>query len=129
MLEITPGAYEELKSCFKSKEAKPTIRIWLNEKGCHGASLKMLLHKSDSLKDEVFQQADFDVVIDKELVARLHSLTIDYVPEQNFRFITGNPEIGSRCMGCYVGMCLNNDFGQKKPSVSPFAKKTKIDKT
>lgn len=127
-LEITPVAYKELQSCFKSKSQKAVIRIWLNEKGCHGPSLKMILHENDALNDEIFTYADFDFVIDKPLAARMHKLQIDFEPGQNFKFKADNPEIGSRCMGCYVGMCLNNDFIKKQPSVSPFVKKTKVDK-
>lgn len=127
-LEITPIAYQELKSCFKNKNQKPVIRIWLNEKGCHGPSLKMILHESDAVNDELFTYDDFDFALDKPLAARMQVLEIDFVPGQNFRFKADNPEIGSRCMGCYVGMCLNNDFIKKKPSVSPFIKKTNVDK-
>ena len=127
-LEISPIAYNELKSCFKSKSQKAVIRIWLNEKGCHGPSLKMILHAGDPLNDELFTYDDFDFVIDKPLAARMNVLKIDFEPGQNFKFKTDNPAIGSRCMGCYVGMCLNNDFIGKKPSVSPFIKKTNVDK-
>lgn len=122
-LEITPAAYRELKSCFKNKAAKAVIRIWLNEKGCHGPSLKMLLHEAKPGEDELFCHDDFDIAVDKPLAARMQTLKIDFEPGQNFRFKTDNPEIGSRCMGCYVGMCLNNDFVKKKTSVSPFVKK------
>ena len=124
-LEITPVAYQELKSCFKSKIQKATIRIWLNEKGCHGPSLKMILHESNAVNDKIFTYEDFDFAVDKPLASRMNVLEIDYEPGHNFKFKADNPEIGSRCMGCYVGMCLNNDFVKKKPSVSPFAKKDK----
>lgn len=122
-LEITPAAYRELTSCFKNKTQKAVIRIWLNEKGCHGPSLKMLLHEAKPGEDDVFAYDDFDVTVDKPLAARMQTLQIDFVPGQNFRFKTDNPQIGSRCMGCYVGMCLNNDFVKKQPSVSPFVKR------
>lgn len=127
-LEITSTAYNELKSCFKSKSQKAVIRIWLNEKGCHGPSLKMILHAGNPLNDEFFAYDDFDFVIDKPLAARMSILEIDFEPGQSFKFKADNSEIGSRCMGCYVGMCLNNDFIKKKPSVSPFIKKTNVDK-
>lgn len=127
-LQITPGAYQELKSCFKSQNQKASIRIWLNALGCHGPSLKMLLHEGNAEKDEIFVYDDFNFVIDKPLAARMQHLSIDFEPGRSFRFTADNPDIGSRCMGCYVGMCLKNDFVQKPPSVSPFAKKTKVDK-
>lgn len=127
-LEITPAAYNELKTCFASQKQKAVIRVWLNEKGCHGPSLKMLLHAGDPLNDEIFAYDDFDFVIDKPLAARMHILKLDFEPGLNFKFKTDNPEIGSRCMGCYVGMCLVNDFSKKPPTVSPFVKKTNVDK-
>lgn len=96
-LEITPIAYQELKSCFKSKNQKPVIRIWLNGQGCHGPSLKMILHESDAVNDEIFTYDDFDFVIDKPLAARMQILEIDFEPGQNFKFKADNPEIGSRC--------------------------------
>lgn len=129
MLDITPRAFTELESCFKSPNKKAVVRIFLNEKGCHGPSLKMmLLDDADPVKDDIFEYAQFSIAVNRDLMANLNGLKLDYIPGLNFKMTAGNPEIGTRCMGCYVGVCINNAYAQKKPSVSPFVKKSKVDK-
>ena len=78
MLQITEKASEMIKLYLKDREEAPSIRLMLNEGGCSGPSVGMVLDESTD-KDVSFQEHGITVVVDKEFLEQIKPVTIDFV--------------------------------------------------
>lgn len=96
MFTVTEAARTEVAEYFKSHD-KGAIRVFLMEGGCGGPQLAMAVdEKKDT--DSVYQIADVEYLIEKDLLAKVQPIRIDFVVS-GFSIASALQE-GGGCSGC-----------------------------
>jgi len=105
MFTVTDEARTEVAEYFKSHD-KGAIRVFLMEGGCGGPQLAMALdEKKDT--DSVYQIAGVEYLIEKDLLAKVQPIEIDFVAD-GFR-IASSLQQGGGCSGCgSTGNCCSS---------------------
>jgi len=106
VLQITEKASEMIKLYLKDREEAPSIRLMLNEGGCSGPSVGMVLDESTD-KDVSFQEHGITVVVDKEFLEQIKPVTIDFVSTpmgEGFQISSNLPKPANACGSC-AGCC------------------------
>ena len=100
MIELSLTAIGEVKR-LRSKHLKTedgVLRIGVHEGGCSGWSYQLEFAQSPATDDQVFDCGDLQVVVDRQSLAYLNGLTLDYTEDLmggGFRFY--NPKATETC--------------------------------
>lgn len=112
MLDVTTVANEKLVGYMKDNNISSALRVMAIQGGCSGPSLGLALDEEKPL-DEVFQQQDLKILIEKTLLQQCGSITIDYVEagsRSGFNISSTNPLPGGGG-GCSSGSCGSSGCG------------------
>jgi Fe-S cluster assembly iron-binding protein IscA len=95
MLTVTEKAQEKIAAFFEGKDPSP-IRVFLSN-GCGGPRITLGLDEATA-QDNIFEFADFQYVVEKNLLAQAHPIIIDFT-DQGFK-VSSSLEPGPTCGGC-----------------------------
>ncbi|MBS1717197.1 MAG: iron-sulfur cluster insertion protein ErpA [Armatimonadetes bacterium] len=102
MITLTPRAVTELKDLIQSQSKEGSaLRVWVAGGGCSGLSYGMALDDSPAEEDdEVYEQDQLKVYIDKMSLQYMDGSSVDYVDDVlGGGFKIENPNATSSC-GC-----------------------------
>jgi iron-sulfur cluster assembly accessory protein len=106
MLDVTAVANEKLVGYMKDNNISSALRVMAIQGGCSGPSLGLALDEEKPL-DEVFQQQDLKILIEKTLLQQCGNITIDYIEagsRSGFNISSTIPLPGGGG-GCSSGSC------------------------
>ena len=100
MITLTSSANTHINTFLSHRGKGIGIRLGLKKSGCSGWAY--VLEFADSIldTDELIEQTDFNILIDKKAVFHLDGMELDYVKEglnEGFKF--NNPNVQNEC-GC-----------------------------
>jgi iron-sulfur cluster assembly protein len=112
MLDVTAVANEKLVGYMKDNNISSALRVMAIQSGCSGPSLGLALDEEKPL-DEVFQQQDLKILIEKTLLQQCGNITIDYIEagsRSGFNISSTIPLPGGGG-GCSSGSCGSGGCG------------------
>ncbi|WP_185868506.1 HesB/IscA family protein [Blattabacterium cuenoti] len=103
MVFISDKAKQKLISLMKEEGTSQNltfVRVGVKNGGCSGMSYELTFDKKRNKEDEIFQDKDMKILVDKNSIPYLHGITLEYSDGLNgkgFYFI--NPNAKHTC-GC-----------------------------
>lgn len=103
MIEVTELAQTKLREYMEQNNlTSPLLRVALVSMGCAGSSLSLVIdEKKDT--DDVSEYGDLTVLIEKDLLEKCGSVTVDYLEsgsQAGFTINSANPVGGGGCASC-----------------------------
>ncbi|MCB2185701.1 MAG: IscA/HesB family protein [Deltaproteobacteria bacterium] len=105
MVEVTESASQAIKGFLAEKNLASPLRVYLEEGGCCGSSLRLVLDEAKA-NDETFDVDGLTYLIDKDLSQTTGAVKVDFVDngrEKGFVLSSANPLNGGG--SCGGGSC------------------------
>ena len=99
ILSLTASAEKEIKKAIDEEE-KEFLRVMVEGGGCSGFSYRLLIENEKFEDDELIEQGEVKILIDKKSALYLEGTTLDYYTDiSNRGFVFNNPNATKSC-GC-----------------------------
>lgn len=102
ILKLTPVAQKEIKKAIDGYEGEKEkfLRVMIEGGGCSGFSYKIVIDEEKFEDDNVIEEGDIKVLVDKKSALYLDGTTLDYHEDISKRgFVFDNPNAVKSC-GC-----------------------------
>jgi iron-sulfur cluster assembly accessory protein len=111
MLEVTSQANTKLVEYMQENNLTSPLRVFISSGGCSGPALALALDE-EKQGDQVFNQKDLVILVEKNIIDQCGSITVDYIDAGNrsgFSIQSANPLPGGG--GCSSGSCGSEGCG------------------